>query len=51
MTYPYLKLVGGALLFWVATKLVTEDADSEGDIEAAENLWRACGSSPSPTSS
>jgi YjbE family integral membrane protein len=41
MTYPYLKLVGGALLFWVATKLVTEDAEGEGDIEAAENLWRA----------
>jgi YjbE family integral membrane protein len=41
MTYPFLKLVGGALLFWVATKLVTEDADGEGDIEAAENLWRA----------
>jgi len=41
MTYPFLKLVGGALLFWVATKLVTEDAEGEGDIEAAENLWRA----------
>ena len=26
MTYPYLKLVGGALLFWVAIKLVTEDS-------------------------
>jgi YjbE family integral membrane protein len=42
MTYPYLKLVGGALLFWVAIKLVTEDAEGEGDgVEAAENLWRA----------
>jgi YjbE family integral membrane protein len=42
MTYPYLKLVGGALLFWVAIKLVTEDADGEdGGVEAAENLWRA----------
>jgi YjbE family integral membrane protein len=41
MTYPFLKLVGGALLFWVATKLVTDDADGEGDVEAAENLWRA----------
>ena len=43
MTYPFLKLVGGALLFWVATKLVTEDADGEGGekVEAAENLWRA----------
>jgi YjbE family integral membrane protein len=42
MTYPFLKLVGGALLFWVAVKLVTEDADGEGSkVESAENLWRA----------
>jgi YjbE family integral membrane protein len=42
MTYPYLKLVGGALLFYVAIKLVTEDADGEGDdVEGAHTLWRA----------
>ncbi len=42
MSYPYLKLVGGALLFYVAIKLVTEDADGEeGGIEGAETLWRA----------
>ncbi|MCC6776361.1 MAG: YjbE family putative metal transport protein [Hyphomicrobiales bacterium] len=41
MTYPFLKLVGGLLLFWVATKLVTEDADGESEIESADNLWRA----------
>jgi YjbE family integral membrane protein len=41
MTYPFLKLVGGLLLFWVAVKLVTEDSDGESDVEAAENLWRA----------
>src|SRR5215212_6825674 len=42
MSYPYLKLVGGALLFYVAIKLVTEDADGEGgDHESAQNLWRA----------
>jgi len=42
MTYPYLKLVGGALLFYVAIKLVTEDAggDDEG-VEGAHTLWRA----------
>src|SRR5712691_11190497 len=39
MTYPYLKLVGGALLFYVATKLVTEDAD--GGVEGAQTPWRA----------
>jgi YjbE family integral membrane protein len=42
MTYPYLKLVGGALLFYVAIKLVTEDAEGdEGGVEGAHNLWRA----------
>jgi YjbE family integral membrane protein len=41
MTYPFLKLVGGALLFWVSVKLVTEDSEGEGGVEAAENLWRA----------
>jgi YjbE family integral membrane protein len=41
MTYPYLKLVGGVLLFWVAIKLVTEDADGEDQVESADNLWRA----------
>src|SRR5258707_3227334 len=42
MPYPFLKLVGGALLFYVATKLVTEDADGdEGGVEGAQTLWRA----------
>src|SRR5205807_8528726 len=42
MTYPFLKLVGGALLFYVATKLVTEDADGDDDgVEGAQTLWRA----------
>jgi YjbE family integral membrane protein len=42
MTYPYLRLIGGALLFYVAIKLVTEDADGEKDgVEGAETLWSA----------
>src|SRR5947207_837196 len=42
MTYAYLKLVGGGLLFYVAIKLVTEDADGEeGGVEGAHTLWRA----------
>ena len=41
MTYPFLKLVGGLLLFWVAIKLVTEDADGEGGHSSGETLWRA----------
>jgi YjbE family integral membrane protein len=42
MGWPYLKLVGGLLLLWVAVKLVVpEEEHGEGKIEAAENLWRA----------
>jgi YjbE family integral membrane protein len=42
MAYPFLKLVGGALLFYVATKLVTEDADGDDEgVEGAQTLWRA----------
>jgi YjbE family integral membrane protein len=42
MTYPFLKLIGGALLFYVATKLVTEDADGDDEgVEGAQTLWRA----------
>ncbi len=42
MTYPYLKLIGGALLFYVSIKLVTEDADGEDEgVEGAHTLWRA----------
>src|SRR5689334_10071563 len=42
MQYQFLKLVGGALLFYVATKLVTEDADGEDEgVQGAHTLWRA----------
>src|SRR3954464_3376953 len=42
MAYPYLKLIGGALLFYVAVKLVTEDADGDDEgVEGAQTLWRA----------
>jgi YjbE family integral membrane protein len=42
MTYPYLKIIGGVLLFYVAIKLVTEDADGDDDgVEGAQTLWRA----------
>src|ERR671928_1242379 len=34
MTYPFLKLVGGALLFWVAIKLVSEDADEDSETQS-----------------
>jgi YjbE family integral membrane protein len=42
MTYPYLRLIGGLLLFWVAIKLVVEDESSaDGRVASARTLWRA----------
>jgi YjbE family integral membrane protein len=41
MAYPFLKLIGGALLFYIAIKLVTEDADGESNHSSGETLWRA----------
>jgi YjbE family integral membrane protein len=42
MEYPYLKLVGGLLLLWVAVKLVAEDASGgEDEVRKATNLWNA----------
>jgi YjbE family integral membrane protein len=39
---PYLKLIGGIALFWVAVKLVApQQHDAEDSPEAVEDLWRA----------
>jgi YjbE family integral membrane protein len=39
---PYLKLIGGLALFWVAVKLVApQHEDAEDTPEAVEDLWRA----------
>jgi YjbE family integral membrane protein len=42
MKLPFLKLVGGLALFWVAVKLVApQPHDAEDTPEAVEDLWRA----------
>jgi YjbE family integral membrane protein len=41
MQYPYLKLIGGLLLLWIAIKLLVPDDGGEDKVEAAEDLWRA----------
>jgi YjbE family integral membrane protein len=42
MTMPYVKLVGGVLLLWIAVKLLGgEENGREGHIEAVDSLWRA----------
>ena len=38
---PYLKLVGGLLLFWIAIKLVLSEEADEDSIKAGGSLWEA----------
>jgi YjbE family integral membrane protein len=42
MALPYLKLIGGLALLYIAIKLlVPEDHTEDGKIEASDKLWRA----------
>jgi YjbE family integral membrane protein len=38
---PYLKVIGGVLLFWIAIKLATDEHEEHADVAASENLWGA----------
>jgi YjbE family integral membrane protein len=40
---PYLKLIGGLLLFWIAVKLLASDDHADGDDKVAggDSLWEA----------
>ena len=38
---PWLKLVGGILLLWIAVKLLVQDEADESSIDSADNLWGA----------
>ena len=40
LSIPYLKLVGGALLFWIGIKLVVQEEEG-ADIKAHDNIWAA----------
>ena len=41
LAVPYLKVIGGLLLFWIAIKLAVGEEESHGNIEASESLWKA----------
>ena len=42
MGYPFLKLVGGLLLLWIAVKLIVpSDEHGEDSVKAGDTLWRA----------
>ncbi|MDQ3000398.1 MAG: TerC family protein [Fibrobacterota bacterium] len=41
MQTPFLKLVGGALILWIAVKLLVEQAGAEAPVKKAESLWQS----------
>jgi len=41
MLLPWLKIVGGVALFYIAAKLLVPEDPDESETEAAEHLWRA----------
>ena len=38
---PYLKILGGLLLLYIAVKLLVPEDDGDGGIESSSNLWSA----------
>ena len=40
LSTPYLKIVGGCLLLWIAVKLLTGD-DEQDDVKSSDRLWHA----------
>ncbi|MCB8820506.1 TerC family protein [Microvirga rosea] len=38
---PYLRIIGGLLLFWIALKLIQGEDDGGHEVKASESLWKA----------
>jgi YjbE family integral membrane protein len=43
LVIKYVKLVGGAVIIWIAVKLLAETAEEQGGKQAAVGLWHAIG--------
>ncbi len=41
LEFPFLKLVGGAALLWIAVKLLVPQDEDDGEVEASTQLWGA----------
>jgi YjbE family integral membrane protein len=41
LQYPYLKLIGAVLLFWIGVQLLIPEDDDEGGIQSHAHLWSA----------
>jgi YjbE family integral membrane protein len=41
LKWPWLKLIGAALLLWIAIKLLVPEEGGEGDVRSSDNMWSA----------
>jgi YjbE family integral membrane protein len=41
LQFPYLKIVGALLLFWIGTQLLVPEDEHEGGIKSSDQLWAA----------
>lgn len=41
LNIPFLKAIGGVMLFWVAFQLIASDDSGHGEVASADTLWRA----------
>jgi len=41
LVMPYVKLIGGAVIIWIAVKLLTQGAEAHHEHQAAAGLWQA----------
>ena len=38
---PFLRIIGGLLLLWIAIKLLVQEEEGEGNVKASDRLWSA----------
>jgi len=41
LEFPFLKIIGGVALLWIAVKLLVPEDEEEGEVEASTQLWGA----------
>src|SRR5437879_7800456 len=41
LEFPFLKLIGGAALLWIAVKLLVPEDEDDGEVAASTQLWGA----------
>ncbi|KAA2236945.1 TerC family protein [Salinarimonas soli] len=41
LSTPFLKIIGGALLLWIAVKLLTDNPDENDEVKETDRLWSA----------